>query len=98
MNQFKDFNIKPEITSLVGDKINISRVLNREITVTNYTVRPSLYEKSENCLWLEFQLKGNKHVLFTSGTILIQQIEKVPKESFPFNATIIKENEYYEFT
>jgi hypothetical protein len=29
---------------------------------------------------------------------LMDQIEKVPKEKFPFKTTIIKENERFEFT
>ncbi len=98
MKQFKDFNIRPNITSFVGDKIKIDRVLNREIIVTNYKVEPSKHHENTQCLHLEFQMNGNHHVLFTSGTILIQMIEKVPKGDFPFRTTIVKENEHFEFT
>lgn len=98
MKNFKEFQIKPEITSLVGDKINISRVINREIVVTNYKIEPSKHIDGTNCLHLEFKLNGNKHILFTGSTILVQMIEKVPKGAFPFVTTIVKENEYYEFT
>ncbi len=98
MKSFKDFNIKPEITSLVGDKIKIDRVLNREIVVTNYKVEPSKHRENTLCLHLEFQMRGNNHVLFTSGLILIQMIEKVPKGDFPFKTTKIKENGHLEFT
>lgn len=98
MNNFKDFNIKPEISSLVGDKINIARVLNREITVTNYKIEPSKHHANTQCLTLEFEMNGNKHILFTGSTVLIQMIEKVPKGAFPFKTIIVKENEYFEFT
>lgn len=98
MNNFKDFNIKPQISTLVGDKIKIDRVLNREITVTDYKTEPSKHHENTRCLTLEFQMNGNKHILFTGSTVLIQMIEKVPKGSFPFTTTIVKENEYFEFT
>ncbi|MGB5818837.1 MAG: hypothetical protein WBG90_05080 [Saonia sp.] len=98
MRNFKDFNIKPKVTNFVGDKIKIDRVLNREILVTNYKIGPSNQKENTQCLTLEFQFKGNKHILFTGSTILMQMIEKVPKSSFPFTTTIVRENEYFEFT
>lgn len=98
MKNFKDFNIKPQITTLVGDKIKIDRVLNRLITVTDYKIEPSKHYENTQRLTLEFQMNGNNHILFTASTVLIQMIEKVPKGSFPFQTTIVKENEYFEFT
>ncbi len=98
MNNFRDFKIKPEISTLVGDKIKIARVLNREIVVTNYKIEPSKHKENTLCLTLEFELNGNKHILFTGSTILIQMIEKVPKGAFPFATTIVEEGEHYEFT
>jgi hypothetical protein len=98
MKIFKDFDIKPQISSLVGDKIKIERILNREIVVTNFKVEPSKHHKDTKCLHLEFKLNDNQHVLFTGSTILVQMIEKVPKGNFPFVTTIVKENEHYEFT
>ena len=83
---------------MVGDKINIARVLNRPIVVTNYKIGPSKHKENTKCLHLEFEMNGQKHVLFTGGVILIQMIEKVPKGDFPFETTIVKEKEYYEFT
>lgn len=98
MNNFKDFNIKPKISTLVGDKIKIERVLNREITVTNYRVEPSKVRENTKCLHLELQMNGNKHVLFSGSSILIQMIEKVDREKLPFVTTIVKEGEHCEFT
>lgn len=98
MKSFKDFDIKPQISSLVGDKISIERVLNREITVTNYKVEPSKKRENSMCLHLEFKLNGSDHIIFTGSGILIQMIEQVPKNNFPFATTIVKENGHYEFT
>ena len=98
MKQFKDFNIKPEITSFVGDKIKIDRIINREILVTNYKIGQSSQKENTQCLTIEFQMNGNKHIVFTGSTVLMQMIEKVPKGAFPFITTIVRENEYFEFT
>jgi hypothetical protein len=43
-------------------------------------------------------MDGEKRVVFTGSTILIDTIKQVPKEKFPFETIIVKENEYYEFT
>jgi hypothetical protein len=98
MKSFSEFNIKPEITSLVGDKIKMDRIINREIVVTNYKIEPSKHRENTQCLTLEFEMNGNKHIVFTGSTVLMQMIEKVPKGNFPFTTTIVKENEYFEFT
>jgi len=98
MKSFKEFNIKPEITSLVGDKIKMDRIINREIVVSNFKIEPSKHRENTQCLTLEFEMNGNKHIVFTGSTVLMQMIEKVPKGNFPFTTTIVKENEYFEFT
>jgi hypothetical protein len=50
-------------------------------------------------LYLQIEFKSEKRVVFTSSPYLQGMIEQVPGESFPFRATIIKdENGRYEFT
>ena len=98
MNNFKDFKITPEISTFTGDKIKIDRVLNRQIQVLAYKVTKSKYEDSGDLLTLQIKNSGQKHVIFTTAKILIQLLEKILKDKFPFNTTIVRENEYYEFT
>lgn len=98
MKNFKDFNIKPELTAFVGDKVKIDRIINTEIIIHDYKVSPSTQRENSQCLTLQIERGGIKHVVFTGSTVLIQMIEKVPKGNFPFTTTIIKENEYLEFT
>lgn len=95
---FSDFNIKPAVKIMSGDKIKIKKILNKEIIVHDYKVAPSKHVPGTDCLHLGIELDKVRHVVFTSGTILIQQLEQVPKSNFPFKTTIINENEYYEFT
>src|SRR5205809_1348577 len=99
MKRFSEFGIKPTLKTLVGDKIKIDRILNKEITVTDYRIENSKYEKGNGkCLYMQIELNNNKHVVFTGSTVLMQLIEQVPKSDFPFQTTIIKDNDHFEFT
>lgn len=96
MKKFSDFNIKVEIADFTGDKIKISKILNREILVERYKIDPSKVN-SGNCLTLQIELAGEKRIIFTSAGTLLKQIEQVPPSGFPFHATIIEENDRYVF-
>lgn len=98
MNNFKDFGIKPETTNLTGDKIKMERILNRQIKVLDYRLKPSKYVGKGLCLYLQFELNQIKHVVFTGSAMLIEMIEKIDKKKFPFMTTIVKEDERFEFT
>lgn len=98
MNSFKDFNIKPKLSTFLGDKIKIERVLNTDITVLNYKIEDSKKKQGTKFLTLQIEKQGTKHVIFSGSTILMDMIEQVPKGKFPFKTTIIKESEHLEFT
>lgn len=99
MKQFKDFGIKPALRSLTGDKIKMERILNREITVYDYRIEDSKFNKNNSkCLYMQIGIGDTKHVVFTGSTVLLELIQQVPKSEFPFTTTIVKENERFEFT
>ena len=103
MNTFSQFNIKVESQSFEGDKIKMSRILNREIVVHHFKLEDSkvksFQEKgSGKCLHLQISFDNRKHVVFTSSTGLIEVIQKIPENGFPFRTTIIEENDRYLFT
>lgn len=98
MNNFKNFNIKPELSTFTGDKIKIDKILNSEISVLDYKIADSKVKPGTKLLTLQIEKQNTKHVLFSGSTILMQMIEKVSKENFPFNTTIVKESEHLEFT
>lgn len=98
MNAFKDFNIKPEINAFVGDKIKMDRVINAPITVHAFKIEDSTVKQGTKRLTLQIEKNGMKHVIFSGSKVLQQQIQKVPKDKFPFTTTIIKDNEHLEFT
>ena len=100
MGKFKDFGISIVTKVFTGDKIKISRVLNREITVHDYKIEESKFTESGNgkCLYLQISIGDVKHVLFSGSQYLMQQIQLVPAEGFPFTTTIIEDNESYQFS
>lgn len=100
MNDFKSFNIKPETKSFEGDKIKIDRILNKKITVLDFKIEESKYKEKGNgkCLYIQIEIDESKRVLFSGSSYLMDMIQKVPKEGFPFTSTIVKNNEHLEFT
>ena len=70
----------------------------KEIVVTGFNVTQSKYQNNgKNCLKLQFEHKGIKHVLFTGSNVLINQIERYQKE-IPFISTIKKVDKFYTFS
>lgn len=98
MKNFKDFGIKPAVLNFTGEKIKIDRILNVDVTVLDFAINPSKIKEDTEYLTLQIEKSGTKHILFTGSKILIQMIKQIPKTSFPFNTTIKRDNEYYEFT
>ena len=97
MKCFKDLGIKKEYKNLVGDKIKMERIINREIIVETFKVDESKYEGKDKCLAIQFELDGERRVVFTGSKNLLAAITEVKKEDFPFKTTIVKTNGYYEF-
>jgi hypothetical protein len=103
MNRFSQFNIKPPTKGFEGGKIKMSRILNKEIVVHDYKIEESkvaaFREKgSGKCLYLQISFDNEMHVVFTSGSGLIETIQLVPKAQFPFTTIIVEENDRYKFT
>jgi hypothetical protein len=101
MNSFSQFNIKSESKTFEGDKIKMSKILNREIVVHAYKIEDSKVFKERGtgkCLHMQISFDNVKHVVFTGSSGLIEVIQKVTEKDFPFTTTIIEENEKYKFT
>ncbi len=101
IRQFKDFAIKRNSNpQFIGDKISINQILNREITVEYYRIVDSKFTDNGIRKRLDLQIifKDKKRIVFTSALNLIDEIAQVPQDSFPFTATIIEENDRFQFT
>lgn len=100
MKSFDQFNIKITSQSFVGDKIKMSKILNREIVVHHFKIDDSKCFKggSAKCLKLQISVKEENHIIFTSSSGLLEMIQQVPEDGFPFTTTIVEENERFKFT
>jgi hypothetical protein len=103
MNRFSQFNIKEPARGFEGGKIKISRILNKEIAVHDFKIEESKIQAykekgSGKCLYLQISFDNEMHVVFTSGSGLIETVQLVPKNQFPFTTTIVEENDRYKFT
>lgn len=99
MNSFKQFGIKASSKSFEGDKIKIDRILNKEIIIEDFKIETSKYDKGNGkCLYLQIWVDNAKRLLFTGSSSLMEMIQQVPKEGFPFQTTIVRENERFQFS
>jgi hypothetical protein len=98
--KFSDFGIKSTSKKFVGDKIRLAKVLNIPISVHFYEIKPSKYPKNgnDNCLYLQISIEGKKYVAFSIAKFLMETIQKIPEDGFPFDTTIKNDNDIYEFT
>lgn len=95
MKRFRDFGIKADYKGFIGDKIKISKVLNREIIIHDFKIEDSKFDGKR--LDMQIQIGDTMHVLWTGSIVLMSMIQKIPRADFPFIATIVRENECYEF-
>ncbi|MEI7829342.1 MAG: hypothetical protein WCI31_06215 [Prolixibacteraceae bacterium] len=101
MNTFSQFSIQAPSKGFEGDKIKMSRILNREIVVHDFKIEDSKVFKekgSGKCLQLQIFFSNEKHIIFTGASGLIEVIQQIPQNGFPFTTTIIQENDRYIFT
>ena len=99
MKKFSELGIKTEVR-MTGSKINITRIMNREVIVLDFKIEDSKFPKNKSgkCLFLQVEFEGERRVVFTGSDVLISQITQVGEDNLPFVATIIKNGEYFEFT
>jgi hypothetical protein len=103
MNRFSQFDIKISSKSFQGDKVRIAKILNKEIVVHDFKLEDSKVQAfkekgSGKCLQLQISFNNEMHVLFTGSCGLIEAIQQIPQNQFPFSTTIIEENDRYKFT
>ena len=97
MKSFKDFKIEKTVQqNFTGNKIKISKILNKEVIVYAFKIEKSKFDG--DCLHLQIGIGDTKYVVFTGAKKLMEMIQKVAPEDFPFKTTIIEENESFEFT
>lgn len=95
MKRFSDFAQEEPV--IEGSKAKMKEILDKEIEVLGYKLSSSKYKHGEECLTLQFEIDGKKHIVFTGSSVLIEQCKKY-KNEIPFLATIKQIDKYYTFT
>lgn len=100
MKSFKDLGIVIPEPTMQGPKISIHQILNTDVKVLHYQIVDSKYPEKGNgkCLHLQLEVDGIKRVLFIGSMVLMDVVQKISTDSFPFVTKIVKRNERYEFT
>lgn len=92
MNDFKDLGVESTPSNLIGDKIKVTKVLDKPIEVHNYIIGPSKKFEGEEYLSLQVKFNDEMHVIFSRSKGLMDLLRKIPKDKIPFTATIIKDD------
>lgn len=87
MKAFSELGIRSK--NLTGEKLEITEIINKNITVLDYRAGDSKYSRDGTCLTLQIEYEGEKRVIFTGSRVLLEDIQK-PEVTFPFTTTIIK--------
>ena len=95
MNKFQDFAIKPRATAFVGDKIKVKNLFDQPIKVLAFKVEPSIKKPGTDYLTVQIEKAGDKRVFFSGSKVLIDQIQQVANENFPFETVIKGDNDRY---
>ncbi len=100
MKNFSDLLLPTPKQGMEGDKIDLYQIMGETVAVLSYSIGPSKFKDKGNgkCLCLQIEYEGKKRIVFTGSGSLMNVIETVPKESFPFKTKIVKENKRYLFT
>lgn len=95
--RFSDF--ARERIPLDGAKTRLDDIINREILIIGHSIKRSRYDKNNSgkFLTLQFELDGERRVLFTGSDVLIEQLDQYG-DQIPFAATIKKIDRYYSLS
>lgn len=90
MKKFSDLNIKLDNENIfMSEKMKISEIVEKQIIVESFKITDSKFP-NKKCLNLYFNFNNKNKITFSSSEKLIEQIEKVNINDFPFETKIIK--------
>jgi hypothetical protein len=103
MNSFSQFGINVVSKCFVGDKIKISKIIGKQIVVHDFKIEDSKVQSfadrgANQCLHLQISINNDMFIVFTSAGGLLEAIQQIPTDGFPFSTTIVKDNDRFIFT
>lgn len=90
--------IKPISKNFIGKSIPIDDLINKEIIVYHYKIVDSTKRAGTKCLYLQIETEGERRVLFSGSKPLLETIQSIKEDDFPFKTTIRKEYKSFQFT
>jgi hypothetical protein len=96
MERFGDF-VDNDERPFSGDKVRLNDLINKEIILLRYKIRPSKYkDKGDRCATVQFKYdeSGEEKIFFTGSSVIIDQLEKYG-EKLPFMTVIKHIDKYY---
>jgi len=100
LKSFKELGIKSTSPKFEGIKIEMYKIIGQPIIVFYFEITPSKFTDKGNgkCLCLQIEYQNQKRIVFTGSNGLMELIQQVPKDAFPFTTKIDKQNDRYIFT
>jgi hypothetical protein len=96
--KFSELGVTLKPNKLVGEKRALRHVLDVDITVHDFRIKPAKYtNKSDKCLYLQYSIDGKMYVAFSIAKFLMETLQALPADSLPFTTKITNKNEIYEF-
>lgn len=99
MKKFSEYNIAPK-GRFIGDKIKISKIINKEVELHDFKIVESKYDKDgtkPKCLYLQIKQDTEFSLVFSGSKNLIEMVEQIPRGDLPILTTIMKNGEQLEF-
>lgn len=95
MKSWRD--IEPKKRDVWVEKVSIKSLIGKLITITGFEVRKSAYkgQDGENQIYtmLRFEMDGTRHFVNTGSMLIRKQLEACQDE-LPFQATIIRKDNW----
>lgn len=101
IKEFKSFKVNMPEPSFTGTKIEIGKLIGKDIVVHDYRIVPSKFPEPgrEHYLQLQVAIGEIKYVSFCVANTLMGQLKQIPRpEGFPFKSKIALVGERLEFT
>jgi len=100
MRKFSELGISPPDLAFTGEKIKMTKILNKEVILCDYKITDTKYPKNKSgkCLHIQIEIENVKFVLFTGSDILITMVQEIKKDDLPLLVTIIQQGECYLFS
>lgn len=95
IQKFSDFS--EENQNLVGEKLPIRKIFDKEVIVKAYRVMDSKAVPGKSCAQIQVDMDGKDYVVFTTSTVILRQLNQYA-DKMPFSTTVCCMGRYHTFT